>query len=283
MPFVKPPELACHSTLLAGRTGVGKTYQLRKVIEAGFNPVYATTERKYATVADLLTEQNFFLVTKPFFPLDGSEKADPNRPSDLIILYDQLRSKDHPFDMLFLDSGMFYVDSLLDYIKKVMKLVFPVSYGDYADRAEKFLKVTTGLVSPEHPKPVDVVVTWGVEIDQNWLGKRSVQPIMDGKRTKPKIGFHFDHVLYLDSRDAEEGGKEYVIHTQGTSEFEAKISSPLKFDPVIVNPDLGKILRQLKAAGKGQPAAAGTPTPPGLITGVKDSHIDHLNEMEKGE
>lgn len=272
MPFVKPPEVSCHSFLLKGRSGGGKTHVFRDLIEAGYSGVYATTENKYATIADLLTPENFYVIKDAFFPLNASEKANVGRPSDLIKLYDQLRAPAHPFDFLFVDSGMFYLEELLAYIEGVMGLIYPANFGDFSKRAEKFFKTTTGLVSPQYPKPVDVFVTWGVERDIDWQGKRTTQPIMDGKRTKPKIDFYFDHVVYLESRAVVEGtGKEFVAHTQGTDEFEAKISSPLTFDPVIVDPDFGAILKRLKSAPK---------LPTDLVEGVKDALIDHDNEAE---
>lgn len=270
MPFVQPPEQSCHCILVNGRSGSGKTYQFRKLVEAGFTPVYATTENKYGTVKDLLTPQNFFEIKNPFFPLTVSEKqsTDGKYKSDLIELYDILRSPTNPFDLLFFDSGMFYLQDLLKHIENAMKLAYPANYAEFGKRSDHWFRKTSELVSPRWPKPVDVIITWGVERDVDWTGKRTTQPIMDGKRTKPMVPFHFDHVVYLESRyvaGAEGMEKEFVMHTQGTDEFEAKVSSPTRFEPVIVNPDLGQVLRQLKGGNGVVGGVAAQPNQPARL------------------
>ena len=268
MPFVKPSPTPRHSFVLDGPSGSGKTFQFAQLESEGFVGAYATIEQKSGTIAHLLNEYNNFVIKNPFFPLNKAEKADKTKPSDLIVLYDLLRGKDHPFDFLFLDSGMFYSTAVKNMLVEA-GLSGRDLWGAFADRMEKFLEVTASLVSPIHPKPVDVFVTWGVEKDKSWDGKLTTQPLMDGARTKPRLPYYFDNVFYLESRlRAEDGLKEWVLHTQGTEGFDAKVSAPPgTLLPVIVNPNMGKILKTLH-------------TSPPPAESMKDQHIGHLNAVD---
>lgn len=240
-PLVQPKQ----SMILEGPSGTGKTYQFRTLVEAGMRGLYVSTEMKVRTIADL--NPDIWYIERPDFPLSAADKNPGIQ--DLMRLIDFLRTPDHGYDFVYVDSGMRYASDLLKYLRREKRLTAQELWSSFAEKLETALELLPTLTDPKHPAPVHVVVTWGVETDTDWQGVRSIQPIIDGKRVKPKINYWFDHVLYLEMLDdVVTGESKYVMHTRGKQGFAAKVSSGMvKFPAVIESPNLATIIKAIEA------------------------------------
>lgn len=236
--IVKPTPTRKQSTLLVGPSGVGKTFQCGTLISGGWKTLIASTEQKLATIEALVPD--VFPVKSFDFPKDITEKV----PSDLKDLVEFLQTTEHGYDAVCVDSGMRFADELLKLMKK--KHTGYELWGFYADKFEAAMSALTKLTSPESPVPVHVIVTMGVEMGMDWKGKRSWQPLLDGKKAAPRLPYLFDNVLVLMKRDnADKGGTDYAMYTAGTEEFDAKVASRVKVAPIISNPNLYELLKTL--------------------------------------
>src|SRR3990172_9603930 len=236
--IIKPEKADKTTTLLMGRSGVGKTYQYRKLHEAGFKILVIASERKLLTIAGL--KPDIVMIDNFDFPTSKGEVVQ----SDLLDVFNYLRTPGHKYDLVFWDGPMRWSEDLSDYLSSVKRLSGYDLWGIFAKKVEKALKHFTLLADPASPVPVHVVATWGVEHDKDWQANKSAVPIIDGQRVKPRISFWFDNVLYVEKLDdVIIGTSKFVLNTTGSGRFEAKISiGALKFDAVIENPNLAEIL-----------------------------------------
>jgi ATP-dependent transcriptional regulator len=247
--IVKAQEMIRRTMLLKGPSGAGKTYQFRTLVARGMNGLYADVEAKLASVRDL--DPDLFLLRALDVPLTVDEKQRMLRSgeSDFMALCDFLRSRDHSYDFVYFDSLMRYADKLVNFLRHGKGLSGYDLWGAFGEKMRVVLETLVSLASPEHPKPVHVIATWGVEVGQDWQGKRAIQPIIDGKMVGPRIDYYFDDVLMLwKKEDAATGKLQYLAYTGGTQEFSAKVSAGPGVLPAIIEaPDLGRILEVLQA------------------------------------
>lgn len=245
--ITKGQTFARQSILLEGPSGVGKTFQFRTLVDAGLKGLYVNVERKMLSVADL--NADLWPLDNPDFPTRAADK-DLER-QDLMRLIEFLRTPDHGYDFVYLDSGMRYAEDLLRYLKTVKGIAGQELWGTFAEKLEMALKTLPTLTDPRNPAPVHVITTWGVEMNPDWQGQRSIQPLVDGQKVKPKINYWFDHVLYLDKLDDPLTGiSEFVAFTQGKQGFSAKVSSgTAKLEPIIKNPNLAQIIATIEKGG----------------------------------
>lgn len=233
--------------LLKGASGTGKTFQFRTMAQAGLKGLYADVEAKLPTIEDL--DPEIFLLRAVDIPLTPADKKRmlTGGESDFIKLCDFLRSPDHDYDFVYFDSLMRFSDELVAYLKYQRGLSGFELWGVFGEKMRMALKTLVSLASIDHPRPVHVIATWGVEVGSNWEGKRAIQPIVDGKMVGPRIDYYFDDVLMLTKReDAVTGQQEFLAYTGGTGEFSAKVSSAGKqCPPVITDPNLARIINFL--------------------------------------
>lgn len=244
--IVKPEAARFQTILLKGPSGTGKTFQLRKLVEAGMKGLYLDSEDKRTSLAGV--DVDVWPITQSDFPLKPADKKP--EVQDLMRAVDFLRTADHGYDFVYLDSGMQYAENLLDYLENTRGLSGMDLWGVFAKKLEKGLKALAKLSSTKWPKPVHVITTWGVERDKDWAGTVKAVLLVDGQKVKPKVDFWFDHVLYLEILDdVMTGNSDFVLHTKGTSRFDAKISGgEVKFDSPIKNPNLAEIIRKIQEA-----------------------------------
>ena len=226
----------CHSTLLDGESGTGKTDQYRALRKAGFNPLYASAEGKLATIADL--EPDVWPIKSFDFPLTPSDsqliKASGYGTSDMLALYHYLKNEDHPYDCLFMDSGMRIGEEMCLWLTKTTmsekgNVDALRGYGLFADKMNMAMKAFHSLTDVGCKKPIHFVVTWGVAWSQDMYGRRKVQPIVEGKKFLPKLPYIFDNVFYMFGKeDVSEDGKSSIIRrymgTTPTDTYYAKYS-----------------------------------------------------------
>lgn len=247
--IVRGESRACRTVLLKGASGTGKTYQFRTLDAEGMMGLYVDVEAKLASIKDL--DPPLWWIRKPDVPLTPSDKTSmiANGTSDFIMLCDFIRGGKHPYDFVYFDSLMRYASKLVDYLRYDKNLTGFDLWGAFAQKMKKMLELLTSLASAEHPRPVHVIATWGVEIGQNWEGKRAVQPIVDGKVVGPLVDYFFDDVLYLTKREDPTSGKvEFMAYTGGTHEVSAKVSKPpsAKIPHIIADPNLGRLIKLLQ-------------------------------------
>lgn len=200
--------------------------------------LYVHVNEHYGTIEDL--DFDMFPVRALDIPLTPTDK-DPNK-QDLVKLLDYVREGKHPYDYVFVDSLMRWADDLVWYLKHVVKLTGYDLWGAFAEKMKMLIRSLVSLTDISLPKPVHVIATWGVEINQDWEGKRAIVPVVDGKVVGPRIDYYFDDVLML-RKQALGDEIQYVAYSGGTHEFDAKVSSgKIKLPTVILKPNLYRIL-----------------------------------------
>ena len=241
--IIKPEKRAKRTILLKGPSGVGKTFQFRTLVEGGMRGLYACAEEHTGTLSDLEYDEWPLRPSYLDIPLMPLEKKVEKQ--DFMLLMDYLRSDEHDYDFVYLDSLMNYADELQNYLKYEKRLTGFEFWGMFGTKMKQLLKLLVSLARPIHPKPVHVIATWGVEISQDWEGKRAIVPVVDGKMVGPRIDYAFDDVLMLRKRENAEG-VQYVAYTGGTHEFDAKVSSAVvKLPNPIADPNLFRILQKI--------------------------------------
>jgi hypothetical protein len=251
--FVKPSGSVKQTVSLMGPSGTGKTEQIGRCISAGLKTLVVSTESKLSTIAHL--DPDVFVVENLDFPRSGSDIG--SIKSDLWDLVQFLRKSDHGYDLVAIDSGMKYAAKLLDYLKYNVRLSGFELYGGFGERmlkmVEKFKELADGTL---WPAPTHFVMTFGVEMGQDWKARRAMLPLLDGKMVSPRLPYEFDHVLMLAKKEDAAGVTKYAMYTAGTEEFDAKVSGPVKFDSPILDPNLGEVIKKIAAAQQQAPTGA---------------------------
>jgi hypothetical protein len=245
--IVTGTALQRRAVLLKGASGTGKTYQYRTLVAEGYHPLYVDVEGKMPTIEDLNPPKWAIRhLDVPLLPTEVERMIQADQ-SDVAALVRYIELGQHEYDVVYFDSIMRYAEDLAAYLRYEKKLTGYDLWGIFAEKMRWVTKQITRLTSAT--KPVHVVVTTGVELSTDWQGQRAVVPLIDGRAYAPRIDYYFDDVLYLSKRtNAASQLPEYVMYTQGTAEVPAKISSGGEtVPPLIVNPSLGKLLRQLEA------------------------------------
>ena len=242
------------SVLLKGKSGTGKTSQYRTLVHGGlgddkrsfelapFHCLYVSSERKWASISDL--KPDVWTIKGFNFPLDASEKADiMAKDGGLIEVFHYIQNEEHPYDLLYVDSGMRWSMKHLEYLlsttfSEAGKKDTLRAYGIYNRKMRMMLDKIADLTDPTVSKrPVHVVFTWGSD---------SGSVIVEGQKIGPVVDFFFDDVLYLQTKPGEGGKPVYTMDTQTRgSQFEAKISSQVKLPAEIENPNLFQIINLL--------------------------------------
>lgn len=242
---VKPSGSVKQTISLMGPSGTGKTEQIGRCIQAGLKTLVVSTESKLSTIAHL--NPDVYVVENLDFPRSGGDIG--TIKSDLWELVRMLRKPGHGYDLVAMDSGMKYAAKLLDHLKYGVKLTGFELYGGFGERmlkmVEKFKELADGTVTAD---PVHFVMTFGVEMGQDWKQRRAMLPLLDGKMVSPRLPYEFDHVLMLAKKEDAAGVTKYAMYTAGTEEFDAKVSGPVKFDSPIIDPNLGDVIKRIAAA-----------------------------------
>jgi len=264
--IVKPKKLARRSVLLKGPSGVGKSYQFIKLIEGGWNGLYVHVSEHTGTVDYI--DPDMWPMKRVDVPLSLAEKSDMLRDesSDFMLMMEMLRTTDHGYDFVFFDSLMNYSEALESYLKHDRRLTGFDLWGLFGEKMKVMLRLLVSLTEPTQAHPIHVIGTWGVEVGQDWEGKRQTQPIVSGKMVGPRIDYMFDDVLMLGRNVGPDGNEQYVMYTKPTHEFSAKISSPIDLPPVVADPDLYKLITLIQdyahnpQAGMPSPGTKGSKT-----------------------
>lgn len=263
---------------LLGKSGTGKTSQLRTFLdlETPFGPgtgskrlvghkplktLYGSSENKFKCVEDLIGRKswheggNVYPIQAVDFPLDAEDKADmiTMGSSDLIKMFDMLRTEDHGYDALYWDGPMRWGWKLLNHLKattvseRTGKKDTLKAYGLFGQKMKAMLDTLSTLTDPVVAKnPVHVVCTWGIKVGEDFKGQRLIGASIEGKMiTQDEIEYFFDDVLMMAMQKGDNGESEYVMHTKGTGEFNAKVSSILPIPGTIVNPNLHELIKVL--------------------------------------
>jgi hypothetical protein len=244
--IVKPQHKSKRSILLKGPSGAGKTFQYRLLLEGGLKGLYACCNEHVGTIEDL--DYDHWPIEQVDVPLLPSEKS-PSK-QDFILMMDFLRTADHGYDFVFFDSLMNFSDATLDMLRHGKRLTGYDLWGVFALKMKKTLDLLISLTKPTQKSPLHVIATWGVEVDQDWEGKRAIVPLIDGKKVGPRIDYAFDDVLMMRKKETPEG-VQHIAYTGGTHEFDAKVSSGVVKMPAIwADPNLYKMLEKFGSVGK---------------------------------
>jgi hypothetical protein len=261
--IVKLKKLARRSVLLKGPSGVGKTYQFLKLLDGGWKGLYVHVSEHTGSVGHI--DDDAWLIKRVDVPLSLTEKTAmlKNETSDFMVLMEYLRTQEHDYDFVFFDSLMNYAEALESYLKHELRLTGFDLWGLFGEKMKVMLRLLVSLAEPSQARPLHVIGTWGVEIGQDWEGKRQTQPIVSGKMVGPRIDYLFDDVLMLGRKDMPDGNEQYVMYTKPTNEFSAKISSPINLPPVVADPDLFKLITLIQNHSTNTQASMPSPSTKG--------------------
>lgn len=244
-----PSKLNKRSVLLKGPSGSGKSYQFRTLVAGGGKGLYVHTSEHMGTVSDLFDAipcpPDAFPITTYDIPLMPVEKNVEKQ--SFMLMMDRLRMPDHPYDFVFFDSMFAFADELENYLKYTVRLTGYDLWRAFGEKLRMAMKLFVSLADAKQPKPVDVIATWGVQVAQDWEGKKMKEPIVSGNMVAPRIPYAFDDVFMLAKREKPDGEVEFYLYTGGTHEFDAKVSTGKKvLDHKIINPNLDKIIKKLR-------------------------------------
>lgn len=244
-----------------GLTGSGKTNMAKHLVEAGYGVWVISTENKLETLRPvrknpLLSPLLKISTVKTFqFPRYPSEfqaaAADPDNASDLFDLCRRLKAGDHQSDVVFVDSGMKLVEEAMRFyttntVNDRNTVDTRAGYGEFGHRMNLFFDYLLSYSNPANtPRPVHVIVTWGVERADNGNEKRQLNPIVDGAMLGPKLPYKFSDVLYL---AAKEGGEDtlWCAGLRQTDTYFAKCETGgVKLPAVIVGFNVAQLLQML--------------------------------------
>lgn len=238
--IIKPQHRAKRAVLLKGPSGAGKTYQYRTLAEGGWRGLLVNINEHMETLQGL--DVDLFPIQQLDYPLMLSER-NPDK-QDLVKLMEFLKSGQHEYDFVYFDSLMRYADDLAAYLAYERKLGGFDLWKMFGEKMKRVLKDLVSLANPTMAKPLHVVGTWGVEVAQDWEGKRAIVPIVDGKMVGPRIDYYFSDVLMLRKQQDATGAIKYVMYTQGTHEFDGKVSAAaVKLPAIIADPNLFRIIQ----------------------------------------
>lgn len=233
--------------LLMGPSGVGKTHQIGTLVEANRNVLIANAENKLETIDYMELNDCVWPINGVDFPETPDQKRAmiSSGASDMMKIIEYLRTPDHPFDDLVIESGMGYVENLYSYLCAENVGDKWAGFNALARKVPLWMNLLKQLTdSTKTKKPVNVVVTWGVTVGEDWEGKRRWVPIIPGRANGPRVPYYFSDVLMLLKRGSGDD-VEYVMHTEGTHEFDAKVSTHLNIPAIIGKPDLNKLIEKL--------------------------------------
>jgi len=255
---------------LDGPSGVGKTWQARTIIQGlpelgieGLRTLVATTERKLKTLEDLEGKFDYYVIDWCDYPDPRDAPRDDrvgkrytdfiNDPRrNLFKMFWQLRNEEHPYECLYIDSGMRWSVKLLFEITGVNDN--PDSRSDYIPFARRMKLMLDHLASlteggTKSGKPLNVVMTFGVDPEVDPIeGIKKVMSAVDGTKIAPVVNYYFDDVFSL--RTALEADSNvpggfrtvYTLRTAAQPQVDAKVSSAVALPPVIASPNLFKIM-----------------------------------------
>jgi len=251
----KVTKVSGRLVLLEGPTGVGKTFQYRTLYEGGLKILVASGERKLKTIEDLLLKTG-----EDVYTIEDFDYPDPSQPADyerlkkspqrnLYQLLSMLRHEEHEYDVLYIDSFMRIMWRMLMHISAT---------NPNADRRSDFMPLgrkaknaldhlATLTDATVMKRPMHVVATWGVESELDPIdGGKKLMPSMDGTKIAPVVAYYFDDVILLRAKLDENGGTVYTANVQANPQFDAKVSSVVKLQSPLVNPNLFRIIKALE-------------------------------------
>lgn len=251
--------------LFTGFTGAGKTYTCRQLVEAGYSVLLVSTENKLETLVGL--EDNPLLdvltATTFQFPRVASEVGqfaqNLETAGDLFNLCALLKKGEHNYDVVFVDSGMNLAREAMRWYTSTTYneknvLDTRAGYGEFGKRMIYFFETLLSYSNPAiTPRPVHVIVTWGVERTDNGNEKRQLGPIVDGNMLGPDLPFKFSDVIYLHAKD-ENGVPVRYAGLQQTDTYFAKCESGAVNIPPLVREF--NVVRFLQLLGAAKPEGA---------------------------
>lgn len=251
--------------LVTGLSGAGKTHLCRQLVEAGYGVLLASTENKLETLAGLEDSPLLDVVTISSYQFprtESEEKAFGNSldtAGDLFNLCALLKKGEHSYDVLFVDSGMLLCREAMRHYTSTTyneKQVLDTrgGYGEFGHRMIRFFEKLLSYSNPAiTPRPVHVIVTWGVERTDNGNEKRQLGPIVDGNMVGPDLPYKFSDVIYLHAKD-ENGVPVRYAGLQQTDSYYAKCETGAVALPPLVR-DFN-VVRFLQLLGAAPPVAA---------------------------
>jgi hypothetical protein len=178
--------------------------------------------------------------------------------SDLWEAIKYMRSPNRIHDFIFVDSFMKWCAGLLVHLSTEKGLTGFDLYGAFGKKTLAAINKLKELTNPAMtPSPVNAIVTWGCEMGADWEGKRTYQPLVDGKQVSPRLPYEFDNVLWMFKETNAQGKVEYVCHTVGSDKFDAKINAPSGvtipgITARIINPNLHEIISSMEGYCRGE-------------------------------
>lgn len=248
------------SILLQGKSGTGKTYSIGRLLKAGYKGLILAVEPKMQELAKY--EPNAIFIHAPV--VDATTAG--HRPPTIEEKYDRLMAfadalergeyreiDGERVDFIAIDGLLEVGDLIYAYWKKKRPTSDSTgkknTYGmwdEIADRSIDFFKRcqhAAGLMSQTLGlNPVAIICTIGEQMVEAAAGQVRYVPLFPGQKALKNLPYNFGTVLRLESRN--NGGRyEYVIHTIGTEEFDAK--APPIFEAEMIDPDFAQMYTTL--------------------------------------
>ncbi len=232
--------------LLIAPSGTGKTRQIGFIANAGYNVRVLDVDNNLAIIKSVLKDG----ADLDFHSLP---KDDPESWPALCKMTTHWKTKDEDFgpltdwtgnDVLVIDSGTFAADVCLAYTLKKASVAPDAPNFDqtlWGVYAKRFINEMARLTSARYK--FHLVVTAHVRFMENEQGINKAVPFFGGRMVPTVLPGYFNNTWALENKV---DGKHHLL-TRATSQFiNLRTSAPHVVGPDVIDPDLGKIFREME-------------------------------------
>jgi len=254
-PRVAKSSDARPSITLIGKSGTGKTHAIGSLFAAGYKGMILAVEDKIQSI--IKYDPPTVYINDP---VDGRPPTVKEKYERLMAFPEALREgklreyKGKPVDFIATD-GFLEVGAVIHKYNKLCKPVAKTTgeqntfalWEKVAEDAVEFFMAcrdAAGMASVAYGyPPVGFIATCGEKMEVTKLKQVRYTPLFPGRKAPALLPYMFENVIRLSTRN-NDGVYEFVAHTVGDEEFDAKCPAGL-FDAEEINPDFGVMYGKL--------------------------------------
>lgn len=260
-PRVAQSKDARPSITLIGKSGTGKTHAIGRLFAAGYKGLVLAVEDKIQSIAKYNPPTIFINDPVNGKPPSYQEKYERLMAFPKALREGKLREYNgETIDFIATDGFLEVGNVIYDYNKKCKPIAKTTGeqntyalWEKVAEDAVDFFKAcrdAAGMASVAYGyPPVGFVATCGERMEVTKLKQVRYGPLFPGRKAPELLPYMFENIIRLSCR-VDDGEYQFVAHTRGDDEFDAKTPTGL-FEAEEINPDFGEMYTKMLAHYKG--------------------------------